>query len=239
MKKDSLYASPRDVVEPFRFDRDVATVFDDMIRRSVPAYATIVTMTESIAATQARIGGRCYDLGCSLGESTAAMLRGLDSSVECVVAVDSSEDMIETCRKRFSASRAGAPVDLLCADIRDVDIQAASLVVLNFTLMFIPLQERLRLLERIFAGMLPGGVLLLSEKIRPATEIAAVRDLHEGFKRTRAYSDLEISQKREALENVLVPDTLETHCQRIDAAGFSRQLTWLQCLGFASIAAWK
>jgi tRNA (cmo5U34)-methyltransferase len=132
-------------------------------------------------------------------------------------------------------------VDIICADIFDVNFQLASVVVLNFTLQFIHPDVRLRLLKKIYNGMVPGAILILSEKIaffdqqRHQCHI----DLHHAFKRANGYSELEISQKRTALENVLIPDTLTQHRQRFNAAGFRFYDIWFQCFNFVSMLALK
>ena len=117
----------------------------------------------------------------------------------------------------------------------------ASVVVFNFTLQFIPPAQRDALLARIGSAMRPGGVLVLSEKIRFEDEHlqALNTDLHHAFKRANGYSDLEISQKRSALENVLVPETIATHQQRLRNAGFTSVDVWFQCFNFASLVAIK
>ena len=131
------------------------------------------------------------------------------------------------------------PVELICADIRDVKIQQASLVVMNFTLQFIAPEHRQALLDRIYQGLKPGGVLLVSEKVGfDAAEQEWMSELHHAFKKANGYSELEISQKRTALERVLRPDTPATHRRRLHQAGFADCVQWFQCLNFVSFVAW-
>jgi tRNA (cmo5U34)-methyltransferase len=237
--RDAIYASPLDAIAAFAFDDRVVQVFPDMIQRSVPGYSTIIAMTGVMAQRYAQPGSRCYDLGCSLGASTLAMRQYLDERDCEIVAIDNSPAMIERCRSLIEADPHGAPVRLQLADIADVAIDEASVVVLNFTLQFIPQQQREALLSRIGAGMRPGGVLILSEKIR--FEDAHLQqlntELHHAFKRANGYSELEISQKRTALENVLIPETIAEHRQRLRRAGFSAVEVWFQCFNFASLVA--
>jgi tRNA (cmo5U34)-methyltransferase len=237
--RDDLYAAPRDELTGFVFDERVAAVFPDMVRRSVPGYATIVSMTGLLAGRYAQAGSRCYDLGCSVGAGVLAM-RGAVTAEGCrIVAVDDAPAMIAACGDRLASAPSGPPVDLVCADVMDVAIRDASLVALNFTLQFVPPPRRTALLAAIADGLRPGGLLILSEKL--AFEDPAVAglftELHEEFKGTQGYSELEIAQKRAALEDVLVPETLSAHRARLAAAGFRRVETWFQCLGFASLIA--
>lgn len=236
--RDRIYAEAHDEIAAFRFDDRVAAVFPDMIRRSVPGYAAIVGMIGLLAEERAQPFSRLYDLGCSLGAATAAMRSRVHAEGCELVAVDNAPAMIERAREAFD-SQPGLPVQLHCADIRDVDIENASVVVLNFTLQFLPPADRLTLLRRIRAGIRPGGVLVLSEKIAgaDAEQDRLLIEMHHAFKRANGYSDLEISQKRSALENVLIPETVAAHQQRLSDAGFVRSDLWFQCFNFVSLVA--
>ena len=149
--------------------------------------------------------------------------------------------MTRRCQQTVHEAGAGIAVDVICADIQDVAVHNASVVVLNFTLQFIPPSERLGLMQHIYNGMQPGGALLLSEKIvfADAAEQQRMEALHIAFKKANGYSDLEISQKRSALENVLIPDTFEQHQQRLKSAGFSSVDVWFRCMNFVSLLAVK
>jgi tRNA (cmo5U34)-methyltransferase len=241
MSIDTLYAQPRPQLDKFKFDEQVAAVFNDMIERSVPGYNTIVPMTGLIARHYAQQGSRLYDLGCSLGAVTLAMQQQLPSADYHIIAVDNAEAMISRCLQYFEHIPARCVVEIVCADIREIAIIEASVVVLNFTLQFIAPADRLALLRRIYDGMRPGGVLVLSEKItftEPDLADSFV-DLHHAFKQGNGYSALEINQKRNALEQVLIPDTLAEHQRRLQNAGFSQSALWFQCFNFASLLAWK
>jgi len=237
--KDSIYANPIAGLSAFSFDDNVAKVFPDMIKRSVPGYSTIVAMTGLLAGKYCADGSNCYDLGCSLGASTLAMRQQIRSRDCRIIGVDNSPAMLERCRSVIDTDTSEVPVELVCADLRDVPIENASVVVLNFTLQFIETESRDALLKRIAAGLKPGGILVLSEKVLFAdphlNELNI--ELHHQFKKANGYSDLEIAQKRTALENVLIPETLESHKQRIREAGFSSCDVWFQCFNFASLVA--
>lgn len=237
---DRLYALPRDVA-PFRFDEQVVRVFPDMIRRSVPGYATIVEMTGIMAARYAQPGSTLYDLGCSLGASLMAMRHQLPHADCRLVGVDNSPAMIARARELLATAGEGAPVELRCEDLREAVVADASVIALNFTLQFVPREDRGPLLARLYAALRPGGILVLSEKVRfaDAAEQALNEALHHAFKRAEGYSDLEIAQKRNALEKVLVPDTLEGHAARLRTAGFGEVTPWFRCFNFVSLFARK
>lgn len=241
MKKDFLYAEKQSQVTPFRFDKDVAAVFDDMIERSVPGYRITISMIGLLAERYSQANSLCYDLGCSLGAATLAMRKNIKQPGCSIIAVDNSEPMIKKCRTRIEADTYQVPIKLICADIQDVVIEKASIVVLNFILQFIEPKKREALLNKIFSGMVPGGVLILSEKISfDNKQVEKLNiEMHHAFKRAHGYSDLEVSQKRTALENVLIPETVETHQQRLKNAGFSTSTVWFTCFNFMSIAAIK
>ena len=240
-RRDQIYATPQEAVKAFAFDEKVAAVFGDMINRSVPGYGMILEMIGVIARRYAKPQTRCYDLGCSLGASTLSIRHNLPSEDCSIIAVDNSSAMIDKCRTVLAQDTATAPVELQLADIRDVPVTQASLVVLNFTLQFVPQSDREALLRRIADGMVEGGALILSEKVAFADhqEQAVLTELHHGFKRARGYSDLEIAQKRSALENVLVPETVAAHRERLLHAGFKSVTLWFQCFNFVSILAEK
>jgi len=182
-----------------------------------------------------------YDLGCSLGAATLAMRRRINQPGCRIVAVDNSPAMVERCRENLEADSAPTPVEVHCADIRDFPIERASVIALNFTLQFIEPGERLALLRRLYEGMLPGGVLILAEKLvfADAAEQTIQERLHLAYKRANGYSELEISQKRAALEKVLSPETAQQHMARLRAAGFPSVYQWFQAFNFAAFVACK
>ena len=240
-QRDILYADT--VTEPglFAFDDRVARVFPDMIKRSVPGYTTVVAMTGLIAARYAKADTLLFDLGCSLGASTLSMRQHTLPPGSRIVGVDNSEAMLAQCRTIIDTDSHDTPVDLVCADLAQVTVENASVVVLNWTLQFVPLEQRSAVIAGIFDGLLPGGVLVLSEKVTfedPRLDALNI-DLHHAFKRANGYSDLEIANKRSALENVLVPETLATHRSRLAEAGFESCDVWFQCFNFASLVAIK
>lgn len=241
-KQDDIYASPLDEMVDFRFDEKVVNVFPDMIQRSVPGYATMISNIGILAAKYAVADSDCYDLGCSLGAVSLSMQQRINASGCTIFAVDNSKAMIDKARLVFTAnSETTTPVELICADIADIDIQNASVVVMNFTLQFIATELRQALIQRIYDGLNPGGVLILSEKL--AFDDAQLNQFHieshHDFKRDNGYSDMEISQKRSALEKVLIPESLEAHLHRLQSAGFSFTEKWFQCFNFVSLVAVK
>jgi len=241
MDKDQIYSESMASIADFSFDAQVADVFSDMIERSVPGYRSIITMIETLTEHYAQTGSTLYDLGCSLGAASLSMRRGIVAQGCRIVSIDNSEIMVERCRKAMERDHNPTPVETICADIRTVEITNASVVVLNFTLQFIPPEDRVRLLEKIAGGMRPGGVLILAEKVVFGDEHLnnLLTNIHHDFKRAHGYSDLEISQKRNALENVLIPETISTHRERLLNSGFTSVDVWFQCFNFMSMLAVK
>ncbi len=243
MSKDEIYAHKDDGDRPFRFNAEVADVFPDMLRRSIPGYAASIEAISSLAARYVSADSSCYDLGCSLGAATLAMRAGISVPGCQIIAVDNSSAMVERCRD-IVASESGqnqTSVEVRQADIRDTVIDNASMVVMNYTLQFLDVVGRDEILQRIFDGMLPGGLFLLSEKVvdeDPYMEELLV-DLHHEHKRRNDYSQLEISRKRAALENVLLPESVAVHRARLAAAGFAHSAVWLRYFNFVSIVAIK
>ncbi|KZN30318.1 tRNA methyltransferase [Pseudoalteromonas luteoviolacea S2607] len=238
--KDSIYATEQKVKD-FTFDENVVEVFPDMIQRSVPGYATMVNNMGKLAGQFAQSNSNLYDLGCSLGAVTLSMRRNIDKENCQIIAIDNSAPMVERCQLHLKGFRSDVPVDVQLGDINDVNIENASVVAMNFTLQFIPPEQRQTVLEKIYAGLKPGGALLLSEKIKGENDIRdnLLIDLHHDFKRQNGYSELEISQKRTAIENIMRTDALSTHLGRLSAVGFSNTQVWYQCFNFCSMIAIK
>ena len=239
--RDSLYADPLSEHGLFNFDDSVARVFPDMIKRSVPGYPTIVAMTGLLAGKYASAGSVLYDLGCSLGASTLAMRQNIRQPDCHIISVDNSSAMLERCKSIIDTDTHDTPVSLVCADLQDIEIRNASVVVLNFTLQFIPRESRDQVIGGIYRGLLPGGIMVLSEKVTfedPHLDELNI-ELHHQFKLANGYSELEVARKRAALETVLLPETLNRHKQRIASAGFGTCDVWFQCFNFASLIALK
>jgi len=242
MSEDRIYKAAKGD-EPFRFDDKVANVFPDMLQRSIPGYAASIEAIGSLAARYVHAGTNCYDLGCSLGAATIAMRQGIAEPGCRIVAVDASRAMLERAEEIVagdsSPSELMTDVEFVLGDIREIEFVNASMVVLNYTLQFLEPGDRDELLRRIYAGMNDGGLLVLSEKVVDENALMEelLVDLHHEHKRRNNYSALEISRKRAALDNVLVPETVAAHRARLEAAGFSHTAVWLRYFNFVSIIA--
>jgi len=238
--RDRLFASADAPASDFVFDERVARVFADMLDRSVPGYRELIRLIGLIAARQLPPGARVLDLGCSLGAASASILARVPDPALRILAVDNAPAMIAQLRRRLPDALATGRLEPLCADLAGLPIIGQHMVLLNLTLQFLPQAQRLDLLRRIREGLAPGGLLLLVEKVdwpdRALSEL--MTDLHTDFKRAQGYSELEISRKRMALEQVLVPDGIETHEGRLLEAGYSGCERWFQCLNFVGWLAW-
>jgi tRNA (cmo5U34)-methyltransferase len=239
--KDTIFSAPINKMGDFTFDERVAEVFPDMIQRSVPGYSNIISAIGMLSERFVTPNTQLYDLGCSLGAATLSMRRHINKSGCKIIGVDNSHAMVERCKLHIQAYRSDTPVDIIEADIRDVEIENASVVVLNFTLQFLSPEDRLQLLQKIHRGLNPGGILILSEKyvFSDSTTNNLLIDLHHDFKRANGYSELEISQKRSAIENVMLPDSIDDHKRRFADIGFSSYEVWFQCFNFGSMFAIK
>ena len=240
-KQDTIFASPMKSVEDFTFDEAVADVFPDMIKRSVPGYQTIVHTIGELASRYVKSDTRVYDLGCSLGATSLSVARATAQTPCSIIAIDSSAAMVERCNRTIRAFALPNPIEVEQKLAQDADIDNASMVVMNFTLQFIAPQDRLALLKSIYAGLNPGGIIVLSEKVSHPTMQGneLLIDLHHQFKRDNGYSELEVSQKRAALEKVMLTDSFEVHQARLLEAGFSDVVKWYQCYNFMSLVAIK
>ncbi len=240
-KSDKIYISKLASLKDFAFGPEVVRVFPDMVRRSVPGYDTLVFMIGCIAKSMVQPNSHIYDLGCSLGHSTLMMHSQIDCLGIHYICVDNSEDMLRACQKNFEHQIPQASYTLLNDDIQSVPISNASIVVMNLTLQFIDPASRHHLVQRIHDGMLAGGILVLSEKVilDNPEQNQLMNQLHDEFKRAHGYSDLEIDQKRVALERIMKIDTVECHRTRLFNAGFEFVQQWFQGLNFVSFLAIK
>ncbi|MDN3556704.1 carboxy-S-adenosyl-L-methionine synthase CmoA [Halomonas maura] len=239
--RDAIFSTPLDRVARFSFDERVVACFPDMIRRSVPGYGQILAMLGPLARRHLRHGGHVYDLGCSLGAAGLALAGQLPPEAFRYTGVDLSPAMVERAGETLGAECPEHAMSVVEGDIRTLDYAPSGMILLNFTLQFLAPGDRDAVITRLHEALEPGGVLVLSEKVVAEDEQdnAWLVERYHDFKRANGYSELEISQKRTALENVLVPDTLGGHHARLARAGFSRSLTWFQYLNFASLIAFK
>lgn len=241
MPKDEVFRQEIEQVSDFRFGANVASVFDDMVNRSVPYYGEIQRMMAELAADHAREGTFVYDLGCSTGTTMVGMDTMVEKSIK-FIGVDDSQEMLNKCKAKFDEIKFNRPYELRCADLGEgVKIENASVVVLCLTLQFVRPIYRERLLQDIVKGLNPGGVLILVEKIL-AEESDFNRDFinyYYNYKRRNQYSELEISQKREALENVLVPYKLSENITLLRDQGFASCEVFFKWYNFAALIAVK
>ena len=239
--KDEVFKDEITKAFDFKFGEKVANVFDDMVNRSVPFYEEIQRMIGEIAADHTQKGGDIYDLGCSTGTTMIYMNGQVDPSVR-FIGIDDSPEMLAKCQTKLEQVGFTRPFDLRVADLgSNVEINNASVVILCLTIQFVRPIHRERLLKKIVDGLKPGGVLILVEKIL-AEESNYNRDFikyYYNMKRRHSYSEMEISQKREALENVLIPYKLSENILMLKEAGFGHCEVFFKWYNFSGIIAEK
>jgi len=234
-REDNLFQTPFSGVGGFRFDEKVAQVFPDMIRRSVPGYGHVIGSSGLIAKRYVQPNTVIYDLGCSLGATTLAIANQVTAEGCRIIAVDNSEAMLAQARSTLSDRLVDPlPIDWVLSDIAQMEFEPCSVVALNFTLQFIQQDQREKLLSDIHHALCPGGALILAEKIiqEDAQSQETLNELHLDFKRANGYSELEIAGKRQAIENVLVPETAKAHIDRLTRVGFQEVTEFFHCLNF-------
>ena len=236
--RDKLFEANIDIAD-FRFDKGVVEVFDDMVRRSVPGYDSMIQMIGLIARMYGQDNTNYYDLGSSTGAISLAIALNNKNQNNQFFAIDNSEEMVKKCQQNLE--RKIDNLHAICADINEINIQNASIVVLNLTLQFIDVKERSNLIRKIYKGLNPGGVLIISEKIHFEDKETQdqITNLHIDFKKENGYSELEIANKRQAIENVLITDTKAIHIERLKDSGFKDTSCFFQCLNFVSFLSVK
>lgn len=238
--KDKYFANQMKEVAPFSFNEEVAEVFDDMISRSVPFYDETMQMLVGLSRKSLRPNDRVYDLGCSTASTLLRLHLELKDLNLQFIGIDQSAPMIEKATAKLKSYQATG-VELKAQDILTTSFESSGLFILNYTLQFIHPDKRLELLKNIYSSLRPGGMLFMAEKIKADDESfqKTITDLYYDFKRTQGYSELEISQKREALENVLIPLSPEAEMSLLKKAGFESCEMMFRWYNFAAFIAFK
>lgn len=240
-KRDEVFSKSLSTIPEFQFDERVTRVFEDMIKRSVPGYDLLIYLIGLYAQVFVTNQSKVYDLGCSTGVATC-MIANVTKELDInILAIDNSEAMIDQCEKNLKDIGALNHVNCILSNIEEVDVVNASMVVLNLTLQFIEPLKRESILQSMYNGLNNGGVLVLSEKVFFENELLNKNmiELHQAFKKTQGYSELEISQKRTSIEKFLVPDSIDQHVDRLKSVGFKQVFLCFQCLNFVSFLAIK
>jgi tRNA (cmo5U34)-methyltransferase len=233
---DKVFTKP--ITKQFEFDAEVAAVFDDMLQRSVPFYRESQKITEFFALKQLENGGILYDLGCSTASLLLNIHRGLKSEAS-LIGLDNSQAMLEQARKKCEAY--GVDIEVHNADILEYDYKQAEVFVSNYTLQFIRPLVREELVKKIADSLHKEGVFIFSEKVI-SHHSKLNKDLIEcyyDFKKEQGYSEYEIMQKREALENVLVPYSEDENIKMALNCGFSHCEVVFRWANFATFIAVK
>ncbi|MDZ7641990.1 MAG: carboxy-S-adenosyl-L-methionine synthase CmoA [Desulfurivibrio sp.] len=240
MSRDRLFqqqSSNRD----FRFTAQVAEVFDDMLERSIPNYQQVIEMSAQLLNRLLQPGDTIYDLGCSTGNTLVLLGRLLQIPELTLQGIDNSPAMIAKARRKAENYHLPYPLEFIAADITTHPCQPAGAIILNYTMQFLRPPARADFAAHLYHALRPGGALLLSEKIilhDPELNRHYI-EFHHDFKRARGYSEIEISKKREALENVLIPFSAAENRQLLEQAGFKRVEQFSQWFNFASWLAIK
>jgi len=238
---DQLFAEAPPQSNDFAFDARTASVFDDMVSRSVPFYGEFQRMATELAGDFAVPDTNLYDLGCATGTTLLALEDGVDPSVT-FVGIDNSAEMLARAQQKMDALPSGRERRLIRGDLNDdFTIENASVVILLLTLQFVRPLHRGRVIKTIYDGMNPQGCLIIVEKLTEPDTLfnrLFIKYYYE-MKRRHGYSEMEISKKREALENVLIPYRLEENEALLRSSGFSKFQTWFRWYNFCGMIAVK
>lgn len=239
--KDNVFDENGNGPVPFEFNETVAVCFDDMVKRSVPLYNEAIRLQCELARKYYRKDTTIYDLGCSNGNFGISFLERPDVKDFKIIAVDNSQPMTEIYQKRLNSRNHNNRIDVLCSDVNSIEIKDASVVVMNLTLQFVEKEKREELINKIYEGLVPGGIFLLTEKVfnKDILFENIQREIYYDFKKKNGYSELEINKKREALDNILVPETIEEHITRLKKTGFDMVDIYLKWFQFTSFIAKK
>lgn len=238
--KDTLYQVPA-VDEDFVFSDRVVEVFDDMLDRSIPFYHDVIKASGDLLQSFLTENDTVVDLGCATGRTLLEFSRIISHSSIQFIGVDNSPAMLDKGRLKAEMYLKEKKISFLSEDITNVSMQNVGAFILNYTLQFIRPVLRERFIKRLFESLRPGGILLLSEKTINHDPLLNRKyiDIYHQFKREKGYSELEIAKKREALENILIPFSIEENRNMLGKAGFQSVETYFQWFNFSSIVAIK
>jgi len=233
---DKVFTKP--IEKQFEFDASVASVFDDMASRSIPFYKENLQLIASVLSRLLKPQSIVVDLGCSTANTLLALYRYSNIPLQ-LVGIDNAQPMLEIAQDKARAY--GVQIEFKMADITTCKLPSASGFIANYTLQFIRPPKRAALVEDIFKALQSKGYFIFSEKILYTDKVLdkIMVDHYLEFKKTKGYSDFEISQKREALENVLVPYTEAENHEMTLKAGFSKVETLFKWGNFATFLAIK
>lgn len=234
--KDKVFDKP--ITKQFEFDEEVASVFDDMLSRSVPFYEEMLKLTVKFSNQYLKNGDRVYDLGCSTATTLINIANTSDKKLK-LSGIDNSKAMLKRASKKSKAY--GHKIKFIYDDIFNVELKRSKVIISNYTLQFIRPINREKLIKKIYDSLEPGGVLIFSEKVLTENKQLNKKfiDCYYDFKKEQGYSEFEISQKREALENVLIPYTYEENKKMILDAGFENFECLFKWVNFATFIAIK
>ena len=239
--RDQVFRDKVEDVADFHFGEKVASVFDDMLERSVPFYSEMQRMIWEMAADFAVPGTNVYDLGCSTGTTMLQLDSHVPEQVR-FIGVDNSEEMLAKCRAKLAGHNFTRQHELRCADLNQgVHVENASMVLMILTLQFVRPLYRDKLVSNLYHGLNENGALILVEKLIGEDSLfnRLFIKYYYDLKKRNGYSELEISQKREALENVLVPYKLMENREMLLRTGFRYCDVFFKWYNFCGIIAVK
>jgi tRNA (cmo5U34)-methyltransferase len=239
--KDTVFAIKQDSVQDFKFDAKVAGVFDDMVGRSVPFYDEIQKMVCGLTKDFAQNNTNVYDLGCSTGTTFHMLHPDLDESIS-FIGVDNSAPMLEQAKTKLAGASLTRNIVFQHSDIENgYNLENASVVLMVLTLQFVRPLHREKIARKIYEGMTKNSALIIVEKLLSGdgTLNRLFIDHYYDYKRAQGYSETEIVQKREALENVLIPYRMEENVALLKDAGFRHVEDFFRWYNFSGIIAVK
>ena len=233
--KDNIFNKP--IKKQFEFDEEVAGVFDDMLLRSVPFYKENIKLQIDILKNLLENKDKVIDLGSSTGTFLIELSKQKENLQ--LIGIDNSGAMIKKAKQKARAF--GSSAEFIEADFLEYDLNGAKAIVANYTIQFIRPLKREKLVQKIYNSLEKDGIFLMSEKL--ITENKQLNkimiDIYYNFKKEKGYSEYEIAQKREALENVLIPYTMNENIEMLKNAGFKDIDVIFRWNNFATFIAFK
>jgi tRNA (cmo5U34)-methyltransferase len=222
----------------FTFNEDVANVFDDMLNRSIPFYIDNLKLNAKILSKYIKDGDKIYDIGSSTLNFLLYFEQNFNIKAK-LIGIDSSKPMIIKAKSKIKAYNSN--INLIFGDIENITIEKSQAIISNYTLQFIAKDKRSKVIDKIFNSLNKNGIFLISEKVISNNQKlnTSLIEIYHNYKQENGYSTTQIEKKKEALENILVPLSLDENISMLKNAGFKEVEVLFKWANFSTFLAIK
>ena len=222
----------------FTFNEDVANVFDDMLNRSIPFYRDNLKLNAKILSKYIKDGDKVYDIG----SSTLNFLLYFEQNFKIkadLIGIDNSKPMIKKATNKIKSYNSN--INLIFGNIENIELKPSQAIVSNYTLQFIDKDKRSEVIKKIFNSLNDNGIFLVSEKVISNNKKLNENliEIYHNYKQDKGYTITQIEKKKEALENILTPLSLDENMSMLKKVGFKEVEVLFKWANFSTFLAIK